>query len=113
MQIFPPPRHAGYNLGMSILFLVVGTALAVFVVWMVVRIAGRREKRPKRMMALIIVPCLYALSFGPMASLARHDCFPKWLMDPLGYFYAPLILFLNEAPEPVSAMLNWLSLLWP
>ena len=95
---------------MSIVLLVAYAALCV---WFAVRIVNHREKRPKRMLAFIIAPCLYALSFGPMASLDRHGFIPDLLTALFLIFYAPLMLFLNDAPEPVSWLLNWIFNLWP
>jgi hypothetical protein len=65
------------------------------------------------MLAFIIAPCLYALSLGPIASLDRHGFIPGFLTALFLIFYAPLMLFLNDAPEPVSWLLNWIFNLWP
>jgi hypothetical protein len=97
---------------MAILFTAASIAYAAVLILVAVRITNRRFKRPKRIAVFVLIPCLYALSFGPLASLGRHDLIPKWLMAPFGLFYEPLIWFLNGG-GPASAFLNWLSMLWP
>ena len=48
----------------------IGTAFAGFCMWLAVRIFNRREKWAKRTaMALVTVPVLYVLSFGPVCRL--------------------------------------------
>ncbi len=97
---------------MTIVFTVLSAGYAAYGLWLVVRIVNQREKQPKLKVALMAVPCVYGLSFGPMASLGRHGLIPSSLMEPVGMFYAPLIWFLNDS-GPASAVLNWISTSWP
>lgn len=96
-----------------LIFAILGAAYAALILRLVIKIINRRENRPKAKTALMAAPLLYALSFGPMASLGRHDLIPEWLMVPFGIFYTPLIWFLNDAPKWVTAILNWYSEAWP
>jgi hypothetical protein len=110
----PRPRLAPAAIpGMGVVFTVLAASYAAACVWLTLRIANGRQRRPKLIAGLMAAPILYALSFGPMASLGRHGVLPGFLMNALGWFYEPLIVFLNDAPAPVSAALNWYSLLWP
>src|SRR6476646_6621719 len=97
---------------MTIVFTVLSAGYAAYGLLLIVRIVNKREKQPKLKFALMAAPCLYALSFGPMASLGRHGLIPSLLMEPLGMFYAPLIWFLNDAGS-ASELLNWISMNWP
>jgi hypothetical protein len=102
-----------YLPGPGVIFAAVGAAYAAFCIWLTVRVVNRREKHLKRMAAIAIAPWTYALSFGPMASLGRNGFIPDWMGLLLGFIYAPLIWFLNEAPEAATQPLSWISTIWP
>jgi hypothetical protein len=51
---------------MAIVLSAVGASVAAFVVWLTVRIVNRRERWAKRTMAAIVgLPLMYVLRFGP------------------------------------------------
>lgn len=59
--------------------------------------------------ALIGLPVLYVLSFGPVAWLSAHSLLPEELLLPVVIFYSPLIWAINSEGSP-----RWLqyAILW-
>lgn len=90
---------------MSIALHSLGVAFASFCVWLAVLIVNRRERRAKwTAVALLALPLLYVVSFGPTC----------WMLDRgwIGYdtpiaVYRPLRKLFWHLPEPAFNALKW------
>jgi hypothetical protein len=91
-SIFPPPRHAGYTRGMSIVLPALAVAFAGFCVWLAVRIFNRRERWAKWTLAAVVgLPVLYVASFGPACWLTSQVDGGGWMVpNPALRIYWPL-----------------------
>jgi hypothetical protein len=93
-------------------FQVVGVAFAAVCVWLVARIVNRRERWAKwTLPAMVIVPTLYILSFGPACWIASQ---PKsgFQGEPPGFriisiFYWPIWYASGNGPKALRHSIFW------
>jgi RsiW-degrading membrane proteinase PrsW (M82 family) len=98
---------------MEILLAAVGIACAAFCVWLVVRIANRRERWAKRMaVALVVLLAGYPLSIGPVFCLRIMIGDPQWAKDAYEFTYLPLLWALGQSPQSVVSAMDWYFELW-
>lgn len=57
--------------------------------------------------ALVVLPLLYVLAFGPAMWIDGSDRLPRWTRRPLYTFYIPMIWLWNEGPGPVRRLVRW------
>jgi hypothetical protein len=89
----------------SILLPGLHVAFAAFCVWLPVRVFNRRERWAKQTLAAVVMlPLLYVVSFGPACWLVGIVGLPR-----LGTarFYRPLVRVVNAESRPLSAILGW------
>jgi hypothetical protein len=90
---------------MYIVIAVLGITFASFCVWLAVRILNRRERWAKWTLAAVVaLPVLYMLSFGPACWLVNHRFLPRkatWVA------YRPITLLGNDGPEAIARPIYW------
>lgn len=99
------------------IFAVVGAGFAAVAIWLTVRIVNRRERWAKRTLAAVIgLPVLYILSFGPTCWIAgnfpmlyRAPVLPKFVST----IYRPLVSLGTSGPKYVSALVCWYAAAFP
>jgi|SRR5579863_7299258 len=81
---------------------IIGVAFGAFCVWLTVRFINRRERWVARTLAVIGLPALYVLSFGPAC----------WLVDrghlaarPSAVVYSPVLKLIRSDDDSKCAML--------
>jgi hypothetical protein len=89
---------------MAILFSVLGMAIAALCVWLTVRIINRRERWSKRTLAAVVgVPMLYIMSFGPACWFGQR----RMLSARTVYLgYRPVVAAMHDGPEPIKRVLH-------
>ena len=89
---------------MSIVLSSLAVAFAAFCVWLTVRLVNRRERWAKRTLAaVILLPVLYVLSFGPACWLSDRGYIPQ---VNVGEVYQPVTIAMIEFPNTVGAMMR-------
>ncbi len=85
-------------------------AFAAFCIWLTVRIVNRREQWAKWTLAAVVgLPVLYVLSFGPAHVLSDR----MGMDDPLFWkFYKPIEWMVDYGPRPLRDALERYSGLW-
>ena len=93
---------------------VVALAFVALCVWLIIRIANRRERWAKRTLAITLcLPVLYVLSFGPAAWLETHGYFGTWWTHCCEVcFYYPLIWAQQNGPDAVRDAVVWYAGFW-
>jgi len=93
MDIFDLHLHDGrlFLTGAQVaIVLAMVVAFAAFCVWLAVRIFNRRERWAKWTLAAVLsLPGLYVVSFGPVCWLSDRATLPYGLVDS---FYRPLVV---------------------
>ena len=98
---------------MEIVAIALALVLAVFCVWLAVRIVNRKERWAKWLaVGLAIALLVYPLSFGPVTWLMNHDYVPEWMAWPVEIFYWPLAVTSAYGLEPLRKVLFWYTTLW-
>jgi hypothetical protein len=70
--VFPPPRHPGYNRGMSDEFgIAAELAFGALCIWLAVRIVNRREKWAITIAAGLLIPILLGTLGGIIMRVLR------------------------------------------
>jgi hypothetical protein len=94
---------------MTFILLSLTFALAALCVWLTVRVVNRRERWAKRLLAAVIgLPVLYVLSFGPACWMTSARFYP--LIGPATKaprIYVPIGVLRKHAPAPVVKALDW------
>lgn len=89
---FPPPRHPGYNRGMS------GERKGT-VAWFWITVA------------IVATPILYELSMGPLIWLLSRQMVPDWCQPAVTIYVIPTNYVYDHAPAPVQrAMTGYVAL---
>jgi O-antigen/teichoic acid export membrane protein len=87
----------------SALLLALGAGLGALCIWLTVRIINRRERWAKRTLAaLVCLPLLYVLSFGPVCGLAVAFHGPDWILS----IYGPLFFIQDHGPDWIGSALG-------
>jgi hypothetical protein len=94
---------------MTILLPALAVAFAAFCVWLTVRIVNRRERWAKWTLAAVVgVPVLYVLSFGPAVYMAARGLLPNWASNALDIAYRPLV----RSSQSIPRILYWYADFW-
>jgi hypothetical protein len=109
-----PRAAAGTMPDMSIVFPVLGVALAATCVWLTVRIINRRERWAKRTaVAMVLVLVVYPLSIGPAGWLNTRVLGPSGRFnDVCLVIYAPLLILYESGPPALRDALHQYDRLW-
>lgn len=92
---------------MAIAVSIFGVSFAAFCVWLVVRIANRRERWAKRTaFAVLLATALYVISFGPACWISSRLNTGERLV---GFTYRPITCLLTNGQSPVSNALDGYS----
>ena len=86
------------------MLLAFGTVIAASTVWLIVRIINRSERWAKRALAALIgLPSLYMLSFGPACWMSDRG-----YISPvnIGEAYRPVTIAMVEFPNTVGATMR-------
>jgi multisubunit Na+/H+ antiporter MnhE subunit len=90
---------------MELPLLIFGTAFAAVVVWLGVRIVNRRQRWAKwTLAALLGLPVLYALSFGPWCWISSR-LQPSGKLD--AAIYSPIIRAGYRGPLAMRESIRW------
>jgi len=105
---------AGKIAGMEFLFLFLAVGLAAFVVWLTVRIVNRGGRWVKRTaVAMVCLPIVYVLSFGPACWMAASPRVPGSQDGPRIWmrFYFPVGALIHvthsENSQPLQRWITW------
>jgi len=92
---------------MAIAFAIFGIAFAAFCVWLTVRIVNRRERWAKwTLTAVVCVPALYVLSFGPACWL----CYSGYISSKaIVNAYDPVFTLYRTGPKTIRTAIIWYS----
>jgi hypothetical protein len=52
--------------------------------------------------AVVVVLVGYPLSMGPVLWISVHGWIPTWMHGPIGWFYWPLDMVMQNATRPIS-----------
>jgi hypothetical protein len=105
---------AGLERFAAIFSSIVGIAFVAFCIWLIVRVANRRERWAKRALAITLcLPVLYVASIGPFAWLEAHGyCGNWWVHCCVTCIYYPLIWVQQYGPDAVRDAILWYGGLW-
>ena len=100
---------------MTILLRALAVAFVAFCVWLTVRIVNRRERWAKRtLMAVVGIPLLYVLSFGPACWISSHtlDRVDRIGAQTVNLMYQPILSLAWSGPSIVQGPIIWYMRLW-
>jgi hypothetical protein len=91
----------------SIVLPALGVAFAAFCVWLAVRIFNRRERWAKWTLAAVVgVPTLYIMSFGPACWISSRVTVGVPVVNVV---YLPMMRIENVSPEFIQDGILWYS----
>jgi hypothetical protein len=92
----------------SLALSIFGITFVAFCVWLTVRIINRRERWAKWTQAAVVgVPMLYVLSFGPAMWMLDRGILPAQSGSAVGCVYYPIVHGLTEGPRPIRKTIEW------
>ena len=90
---------------MAVLIPALAVSFAAFCVWLTVRIVNRRERWAERTLAAVVgLPALYVVSFGPACWICSRTQTGNNLLPS---FYRPIVACMLIETPPIGGMFRW------